>query len=183
MSEKVRRGRREVLYDGSSGDPTVAWFDPGGSTGWTVISVHPLAISSPDYKVMENITHYACGQFLGSEFDMVDAMAALCRSWPGAAYGTEDFILLQQNTSATLLAPVRLNAALRYEMGRKVRIHNQNAALAKTTMTDARLKDMGYLDQTIGQPHARDATRHAFTFLRRLKSNYALRKAVFPALV
>jgi len=180
---KVKRGRPDVLYDGSSGDPTVISFDPGGVTGWAVSSVHPLAVRDSKYKIMENITHFACGQFMGSEFDQVDQMIDLVKRWPGAAKVTEQFILLQNNTSESLLSPVRINAALRYGLGRKNRVMNQTAALAKTTMTDARLDDIGYLEQTRGKPHARDATRHNFTFWRRVKMNRALCREVFPSLV
>jgi hypothetical protein len=180
--EKSTRGRPDVLYDGSSGDPTVVWFDPGGVTGWAVFSVHPDAVSKPKLRIMENITHFSCGQFVGSEFDMVDAMKALCDSWPGAVIGTEKFILLSPNASDALLSPVRINAALRYTLGRKIPVHQQSAALAKTTMTDPRLDEIGYLERTVGRPHARDAVRHNLTFWRRVKTQYPLRKEVFPRL-
>lgn len=174
---------KETLYDGTSGDPTVVSFDPGGVTGWTVISVHPDAVRSPKYKILDNITHYSCGQFTGTEFDMVDQMLALCEFWKGAAKVSERFILLQQNSSEALLSPVRINAAFRYELGRTVPLYLQTPALAKTTITDQRLRDMGYAERSVGKEHARDATRHNFTFWRRLKTQRGLLKSVFPALV
>jgi hypothetical protein len=182
--EKVKRGRPDVLYDGSgtSGDPTVISFDPGGVTGWAVSSVHPVAVRKAKYAIMDNVSHFACGQFVGTEFDQVDAMLELCKRWPGAAVVTEKFILLNPSSSEMLLSPVRLNAAMRYALGRNRRVHNQMPALAKTTITDARLKDMGYYERTIGMEHARDAVRHNLTFWRRIKTQYPLRKLVFPAL-
>jgi hypothetical protein len=166
-------------------------FDPGGVTGWAVLSVHPDALRNPRFNVMDNVTHYAFGQFVGSEFAQVDAMIALLDDWPGAAAVTEQFILLQNNTSDSLLSPVRINAALRYGLhvatgGNPIKkrrnVLNQLPSLAKTTMTDERLTYGGYLEATRGQPHARDAIRHAFTFMKRVKTQYPLRKDVFPAL-
>lgn len=164
----------------SSSDPTVTWFDPGGVTGWAVVSVHPVAVIDPKYRITENITHLAVGHFTGSEFDMVDSMVDLCNAWPEAAHGTESFILMTANISEVVLAPVRLNAALRYGLGRKVKLWKQMPALAKTTMTDERLRDIGLYEQTVGKEHGRDALRHALTFWRRVKSQPALRREVFP---
>lgn len=184
MANKVSPGRsRERLYDGSSGDPTVVWFDPGGTTGWAVISVHPVAVSDPHYRIMENITHYAVGQYIGTEFDQVEQMIDLCAQWPGAVYGTEQFILLKPQTSEAVLSPVRLNAVLRYGLGRKGRLYRQLPSLAKSTMTDDRLDDMGYLEQTRGMPHGRDALRHNLTFWKRVKTQRSLRLEAFPRLV
>lgn len=182
---------RTKLYDGTSGDPTVVTFDPGGVTGWAVLSVHPDCLTSPRYSVMDNVTHHAFGQFTGSEFRQVDAMLELLEDWPGAAVVTEQFILLQNNTSDALLSPVRINAALRYGLhaatgGNPIKkrreVRNQLPSLAKSTMTDERLVYGGYLEATRGLPHARDAVRHAFTFMKRVKTQYPLRKDVFPTL-
>jgi hypothetical protein len=175
----------EVLYDGTSGDPTVVWYDPGGTSGWAVISVHPDALTDPGVRILDNIEHMAYGEFTGSEFDQVDAMLDLADSWPGAAIGTEHFILQQFRKDEELLSLVRLNAAFRYEMvrhGRTRRVHRQNAQLAMTTVTDDRLRAWGFWGRTAGLPHARDAIRHNITFLKRLKTQPKLRAEVFPNL-
>lgn len=175
----------EVLYDGTSGDPTVVWYDPGGTSGWSVFSVHPDALTDPEVRVLDNITHFACGQFTGSEFDQVDQMIELADAWPGAALGTEHFILQQFRKDENLLVLVRLNAAFRYEMrrhGRDRKVHRQNAQLAMTTVTDKRLQAWGYAERSRGLPHARDSIKHNITFLRRLKTNPALLAETFPKL-
>lgn len=204
MARKVGRpGADEILYDGTTGDPTVVWFDPGGITGWGVFSVHPDALTDPSFRVLDNITHWACGQFVGGEANQVDQMVELARSWPGAAIGCEDFILRKFERGRELLAPVRMNAAFSYAMRRGVTfvrdgrtgehkpevdrsgyvtIHYQQPALAMTTMTDDRLKALGYYERTVGLQHARDAVRHCITFLKRLKEKPALRAEVFPNL-
>lgn len=173
----------EVLYDGTSGDPTVVWYDPGGTCGWTVFSVHPASLLEPDVRVLDNVHHFSWGEFTGTEFDIVDQMLDLADAWPGAALGTEHFILQQFRRDENLLSLVRLNAAFRYELvrhGRNRRLHRQSASLAMTSVTDERLKSWGYWERTAGQPHARDAIRHDLTFLKRLRSQPKLLKEVFP---
>jgi hypothetical protein len=184
----------EILYDGTAGDPTVVWFDPGGVTGWAVFSVHPDALVDHTFRILENITHWACGQFVGGEAEQVDQMLDLARSWPGAAIGTEDFILRKFDRGRELLAPVRMNAAFNYAMRRGmvadpklgkqklVKVQYQLSSLAMTTMTDDRLKALGYYERTVGLQHARDAVRHAITFLKRIKEKPQLRAEVFPSL-
>lgn len=208
----------ELLFDGSSGDPTVVWYDPGGTTGWTVFSVHPDALLDPECRVMDNITHFGCGEIYGNEFMQVDAMIALSEAWPGAVLGTEQFVMYDSSAGrkdSNLLVLERLNAAFRYglhqrrlplvevklpggkrthtppillgEDGRPIRVdppkvYRQNAAIAMESVTDARLKAWGYWERTTGLVHARDAIRHALTFLKRVKTQPRLRAEAFPRL-
>ena len=172
------------MFDGTSGNPTVVWFDPGGVSGWSVFSVHPDALWDPSCLLLDNITHFACGQFVGSEFAMVDAMLELCDAWPGAALGTEQFKLRKFSQDDNLLVLVRLNSALAYELrrhGRDRRLYRQQPSLAFSTVTDARLKSWGYWSRTEGMKDARAAVQHNLTFLKRLKTQPKLRKEVFPS--
>lgn len=171
------------MHDGSDGDPTVIAYDPGGVTGWALFSVHPDAVADPSLKILNNVEYARWGQFTGTEFDQVDQMLDLADAWPGAAIVTEDFILRQFNASRALLSPVRLNAAFRYCLGRDRRVYLQQPSLAKTTITDERLRVMGYWDNTKGEVHARDAIRHNFTFWKRVKEDRKLLAAAFPALL
>lgn len=202
MTRRVDRAE-QACYDGTTGDPTVLAFDPGATTGWALMSVHPEALVLPDVRIFDNVHHFAYGQFTGSEFDQVDRMVELVRGWPGAAIVCEDFVMRRFDAGREVLSPVRLSAAFRYacsrgllvvhsadgslsydisksEIGRGSRI--QQPSLAMTTITDDRLKRLGYYERTAGKPHARDATRHVFTFFKRLKENEILRKGVFPDL-
>jgi len=107
----------EVWYDGTSGDPTVVWYDGGGTTGWAVFSVHPDALTDPECFVMDNVTFFACGEFYGNEFMQVDQMIALAELWPGAALGVEHWILYdtqKDRKDENLTSLVRINAAFRY---------------------------------------------------------------------
>lgn len=194
MAREGRKPLDEILYDGTSGDPTVVAFDPGGVTGWSVFTVHPDALTDPEFRILENISHWSCGQYIGSEADQVDQMVELARTWPGAAVLCEDFLLRKFSAGRELLAPVRMNAAFSYTMRRGliedpkkgkqrlVTIEYQLPALAMTTMTDSRLKALGFYERTVGKEHARDAVRHSITFLKRLKENSRLRARIFPSL-
>lgn len=88
----------------------------------------------------------------------------------------EDFIIdfSQITMTRSSLSPVTVMA--KFEMGYHYtrdnddssvlgRIFRQNRSPVKTTCTDDRLKNWGLYDRNSGA-HARDATRHAFYFLR-----------------
>ncbi len=184
--------------------PTVVALDPGGTTGWSVMQVHPDALSSPSIKILENVTHWAEGQVVSessdvkvesasparwearkniikmagpqfafdasSECNAVHELIALIDAWPGCVVVTEDFILRQMNMARDLLAPVRIMAGLDYLLWKRGMVmYRQQPAEAKTTCTDARLKMWGFYTSDGAQRHARDATRHAITFLRKCK--------------
>jgi hypothetical protein len=42
--------------------PTVVWFDPGGTVGWSVLQVHRDALSDPQVQILGNVQHWAHGQ-------------------------------------------------------------------------------------------------------------------------
>jgi len=179
----VDRGLEEV-----TGDPTVVAYDPGGVTGWAVFTVHPDALTDPEIRVMNNVLYHGCGEFYGDEYKQVDQMLELADAWPDAALVTENFVLYDSSAGRkddALLTLVRLNAALSYELrrhDRDRRLFRQNAALAKDSMGDDRLKLCGYYNCSKGSAHARDADRHALLFLRSLKSKPPLRTECFPFL-
>lgn len=107
----------EVLYDGTSGDPTVVWYDGGGTTGWTVISVHPDALTDPECRVTDNITHFATGEFYGNEFMQVDQMITMAELWPGACLGVEQWVHYDSThgrKDSNMTSLERINAAFRY---------------------------------------------------------------------
>lgn len=107
----------------------------------------------------------------------------------------EHFTLRQFRMDSTLLLPVEFNAGLRQELWKfrpRRLLFTQQPAMAMGDMPDDRLAAAdAYVDQaglgfrdgsgvgrrlpggyhasTRGKPHARDALRHAFTFLRREK--------------
>lgn len=59
------RLRTELLQD-----PVVVAFDPGVTTGWSVMKVHPDALSDPQVNILDNIDHWANGQIVGESIDV-----------------------------------------------------------------------------------------------------------------
>lgn len=178
-------GLDDLVYDGTTGDPTVVAYDPGGVTGWAVFSVHPDSLTDPEVLVTLNVNHFACGEFSGAEAEEVDEMVTLAEAWPGAALLLEDFVPQKLEQSRAFLSPVRINAAFKYEMRRHHgrRCWMQMPALAKTTITMDRLRAMEtYWKATEGKKDARMAVVHALVFLKRLKADPKLLAEVFPAL-
>lgn len=167
--------------------PTVIGLDPGGTTGWSVMCVHPLSLVDNALSVLDNITYWQQGEFTGTEWSHVQEIETLVDVWQNASIVIEDFILQQFNQSRDLLSPVRLTAAIEYELWKDSRhSFRQTPAAAKTTCTDERLRQWGYYKSAGGEGHARDATRHALLFLRRAKDTTirgaALRHAAWPAM-
>lgn len=174
---------------------TVIAFDPGGTTGYSVLGTYPDALEKPGDLSLENcLDHIDYGQIdcgtrygqtgvgmsrgheglnMPGEVDGIIRMINLVEDYPQAAIVFEDFILdvRKANSGRELLTPVRIisgfTTLLIYSFGPKAlrRVFIQNRALAKTTCTDSRLKHWGLYDGHSG-PHARDAVRHAFYFLR-----------------
>lgn len=165
-----------------SGYAVVVAYDPGGTTGWSVFAVHPDALSCVDVSVLENVEHWAHGQFSGGENAQADEMVALALAWPDAALVVEDFILRTANRSRDVLSPVRLRAKFEYglHLARDPRrLYTQSASDAKSTCTDDRLKAWKFYEREGGLEHARDADRHALLFLRRAKERSGLRAAAW----
>lgn len=145
-------------------------FDPGGVTGWSVFCIHDKAMVDPEYKILDNIQHWAAGEFWGKEDRIVDDMLELCATWPRARITTEDFVLLKFSQDRELLSPVRINAVLQYGLrGAGRHLYYQGSGIALTSVTDDRLKQWGFYTATAGKKDARSAVKHNLTVLRLMK--------------
>jgi hypothetical protein len=174
----VPKGKAE----GGAGHAEVFWIDPGETTGWALIAVHPQALACPDFAVLDNIVHWDCGDVRGYEWEQCDWLVESAVSWPLAALGSEDFILRTYSAARSLLSPVRMTAAWEYEMWTRRRvIWKQQPAEAKVAVSDGRLAAWKMLPDG-KSPHARDALRHALLFLKKAKSSSRLRGAAWPKL-
>lgn len=181
---------RPVTGVESSGWANIIALDTGGTTGWSIIMVHPDALSDPTVSVLENIEHWAHGEVNGDEDKQTFEIMELVEAWPDAAVVVEDFILRKYRKDRDLLAPVRMNAkielALKIWPGlggqRRPPLFTQPSSLALGTITDARLREWGLYERAGGAQHARDADRHALCFLRRAKHTQSLRMEAWPEL-
>lgn len=191
---RARDKRTKKLPDAPVHKFTVIALDPGGTTGWSVMSAHAEAMYDPEVPLLDNIMFWQHGQIdcgsrtgnrgtsgLGDiedgvstsgEAAGVNEIISLIRAWPGAIVVIEDFVVRQFNSSRDFLAPVRITAALNQYMYNQNRpVFYQQPSLAKSSATDERLKLWKLYDRNGGMGHARDADRHAITFLKRIKSN------------
>lgn len=115
-------------------------------------------------------------------------LLALVDGWPGAAVVMEDFILRKFDQGRDILSPVRVMEKIEFGLwvlGRDKQAFRQQPSLAKTTATDERLQSWGFYRRDGGLKHARDADRHAITFLRRCsqgKAGRLLREQAWPHL-
>jgi hypothetical protein len=145
----------------------------GGSTGvdfegsFAISGADPLGISTK-------------GESAGAS-----EILQLIDDWPGAAIVIEDFILRKFDQGRDLLSPVRVTEKVDFGLwvlGRDDQTFRQQPSLAKTTVTDERLKSWGFYRRDGGLKHARDGDRHAITFLRRASQSAELRAKAWPHL-
>lgn len=199
------------LLDDWEGTVQVIALDPGGTTGWSLFEVHPEAISGKtehrNVSVLKNVIRWQHGQIdcgsqrgnLGTsahagistsgENAGIGEILGLIRCFPHAAVVVEDFVIDAErlSTERDFLSPVRITSALSYDLWLQKREYRvQMPALAKSTCKDEQLKAWGFYSKHGGLNHARDADRHALTFLKRAsavnRTGYALRSSAWPAL-
>lgn len=122
-----------------------------------------------------------------SENNGVFRMADMATTYDKPAIVFEDFIIdfNQVTMSRSALSPVTVMAKFemyyqshnygnsdhpKYDIRAMDRIFRQNRSPVKTTCTDDRLKNWNLYDRNSG-PHARDAIRHAYYFLRNCRGS------------
>lgn len=127
-----------------------------------------------------NVARYAGGGYgvdFTAEYRAVQKMLDVVNRWPGCAVGIESFVVRRYDQSTEFLSPVRITSAFEYALWRiGVPLLRQSPSDAKTTATDARLRLWKLYERDGGMNHARDADRHAITFLRGCKD---LRRGTF----
>jgi hypothetical protein len=181
--------------------PTVIGIDPGGTTGWSVMVVHPEALVDRDVPVLGNIEYHGNGQItsiptngkavkalelsIAERLAVRSLIADVLIRWPGSALVIEDFLLRKRTMDRELLSPVRLTAILEWEVENldlHMHLVRQQPSQAKGVATDERLRQWGLYKRAGGMQHARDADRHAITFLRTAKQRGSVRGAAWPHL-
>jgi len=173
----------------------VVAFDPGETTGFCVMGIPPDDLLWPRNMKLSDLLHdhghieygqidcrtgssnlqdYETTVFghagigLIAEHIGASDMIDLAREFKGPIV-LEDFVIDMRKIDQArhTLSPVRMISMFSYGLGiaELNRVHIQNRSLHKTTCTDDRLREWGLYDLHSG-PHARDATRIAYYFLR-----------------
>ena len=173
------------LEDGEDdpGFPAVLSIDPGGTSGYSIIQVHPQSLTNMKYPILDNIVFRTEGEFEGREINQSLQIAELMDSWEGAAFLIEDFILREFSMDRALLSPVRITSHLEWHCATAYAperpVFKQNSQLMLTSVTDERLRRWGLYNRHSGI-HAREATKHGIIFLRRALVDAKLRADAWP---
>lgn len=153
------------------------------------MSVRPTALTSTRKPLEKCIEHFAAGQIKGPENAQALEMLELIDLWRDAAIGIENFIIRKFLTHRDFLTPVRITEKVDFGMYCRSlddeeadhrHIYKQEPSLAKSTLTDARQRESGLW--VVGEEHARDAIKHAYTFLRRARDKPGMRHSAWPLL-
>lgn len=182
------------LGSAHNGWASTAWIDPGGTTGWGVMSVDPekLAGKQPIHKV---IAHWACGEIKGNENQQASEILEFFDAWDDAAIGIESFVIRKFLQHNEFLSPVRIRSKVEYglwlqekweaeenerDMGRGRHLWTQTPADAKKTLNDDRQRAWGLWEP--GPDHKRDAIKHCYLFLSRMRDKPKARFYAWPTL-
>lgn len=132
-------------------------LDPGGTTGWAVWSTPDIiGKNSPEFLVGEigpEEHHNALFQHL--EELHTHNTVVVCESF--------EFRQNRQRDNINLMSREYIGIVKLFGQQRRCPVVFQTAGLAKTFVTDPKLKAMGLW--WTGQRHARDATRHLVYFM------------------
>lgn len=146
--------------------------------------VYKEAIEDSEYSILDNVSFWTAGEFIGDERGQADEMIALVEAWPEAHIVIEDFVLRKFTSARELLSPVRITARFDQALhisGDARPMIIQPGVLAMKTVTDARLKRMGLWPPLQGSEHKRDAVRHNITWMKRAKQLFK-RNAIADAM-
>lgn len=168
----------------------LAWFDPGGRTGWCVMRINLAVLQSGGLRAVclahpdPEIFSFAAGYFSGPEPYQAELMLALLRGtwlhgegiWDAGdesdlfIAGIEKFNLRQLGGDE-LLSPVRVPAAFHAISWRSLFIPVlwQTSSDAFNTVDDGLLRRLNLWTGPAGKngEHQRDATKHAATCARK----------------
>lgn len=181
----------------TTGWASVVAYDPGGTTGWSVMCVNPLALlgkrdagkATPKWATLpipKVLKHFAAGEITGPRPEQCDQLSELIDVWADCAAVGERWTTRKFNQSEEFLEPVRINACIEWHLyGSGRPLWTQTPEQAKSKWNDDRLKRAKSLGQAwwvVGKDHARDGVRHAGLFLDRARQQPELRGKAWPHL-
>jgi hypothetical protein len=170
--------RKRVIAPASNDSVGLLAFDPGGTTGWSLMTlpreIDGRNIFDHEFKQIIVAGHgtWEHGQIncTESEDEGFYAIRKLIDLASHAAVITERFILAKNRNEKqdTLLSPERLNALIKHHLWCKGReLFGQTTGVVKPAMTDARLRHFKVFTSKGSLNHARDADRHLLYFIKR----------------
>lgn len=171
-------------------------YDPGGTTGWSVMCVDPVALLGKrlDHAahraalkpIPQSLKHFAAGEITGPRPEQCDQLAEVIDMWADCAVVGERWTTRKFNQSEEFLEPERINACMEWHLyGSGRPLFKQTPEQAKSKWNDDRLKRAKSLGQSwwvVGKDHARDGVRHAGLFLDRARAQPELRGRAWPHL-
>ena len=174
----------EERWDPSNEDealwwPRILWLDPGVVSGVATVWFDPAALlrGEPLARCLLAVaTAYLSGPELGPR-GMVSGFLSYRRELiaeQGLAVGCETFTPRQINFDPAFLAPVRVRAAVEYELSMEsphTPLHLQSPSDAFGAFSNDRLKRLGLF--TEGPDHKNDAMRHALLWIQRVRNGGA----------
>ncbi|AON97490.1 resolvase [Rhodococcus phage ChewyVIII] len=188
----ARNGCRVFELDKTNPKIRVVAFDPGGTTGWSVMETTLEALNDNTVPVHEILTGWWHGQIVCNDEKIdnyeqvaIDAMAELITAQvvdvDDIAIVVESYQIRSKRTDKETISPIRFIAGIEQYVWDMYRYMAQQGPSEKTGVTDERLETWGlYLRD--GQQHARDADRHALLFLKKLRAKKSLQRKHFPRL-
>lgn len=175
------------LYKFTRSGMSLIGIDPGGVTGWSIITL-PAKVQGADIfslpfeEILKRKSRWIHGQIDCHEENR--GVDTLCRNVIDVFYDSpvvvEAFFIRKM---AADLSPARISAVVQHHLYLRDRLnhlHFQQPSIAKTTVTDDRLKLWNCYTSTGGLNHARDADRHVLTTIRRCVSNHKLAEEFWP---
>lgn len=166
----------------------VLGVDPGGTTGWCLMTVLRSAIfADADPSIVE----WDYGELTGPEPRQSIELARMCREIQGLDYKTGVAVMSEQwdgdpsfsSTDQEVFSPIRINAQLELlhwenKMG-DATLHFQSRTIkAGKGVSDDRLRKLGIYVE--GSRHIRDATKHALHSLRRARESRSFALDLWP---
>lgn len=165
-----------LFPEGQFDDVVILGLDPGGTTGWGVLSFPRATFWNSD-AILTECMDWECGEIEGSEDEMADEVLGLIEEWEPDVQAWERFSLLRLDAE---LSPVRIMAKLQFakymdpdQYGANDDVLYFSPSDAMSTCSDLRLKRWEMWPK--GMEHGRDGLRQAMMAARALKTNLALR--------
>lgn len=189
---KSKRPLPAVLQDPFPGKLSIIAVDPGGTTGWSLLTLPKEVDGQCIWTTSQEVLLANQIQWIHGQIDCrhdkehygVQQLKELINLYPSAAVLFEGFQLRQL---AVDLSPVKIIARVEEYLYWRQRSMITQMPAVKATANNARLKEWQVYTPDGGLDHARDADRHLMIFIRRLlegggRKNRELRCAAWPSI-